>query len=219
MWRRWARTLLRVLVAWGALLAGTLALVWLGIAAAGDAIAAVDRDILRWLHARNHDGLMEACLIVTDLGKPSATVPLAAFASLAFWGANRTRDGLWVFLSWLGAGTAYLVLMPIFERPRPELFVDSTGFGLPSGHAIATLSIALPSAIAAWRAWGPRATPIAVFALGVAFAVGVTRPYIQYHYVSDVLLAWLITAAWVFAVDRLLPPHVIAPRQALQGAR
>jgi len=58
-------------------------------------------------------------------------------------------------------------------------------FSFPSGHAAATLSMALPVSAALPTFPG-------VLVLGLAFMVGLSRPYLGVHYPSDVLTGWLM---------------------------
>ena len=203
-----ARLIAMQTAAWVALTAATWLVVTAAFAAAGEHLQAWDDGAIAWVASHERETLTALSDAVTDLGKPSAAIPLTAFAVLAFFfGVQRQRDAAWILLSCVGAGASYLVLLPIFGRPRPDA-VEVSGLAMPSGHAVATLALALPVAIAAWRAWNRRGLWIGVPALALAILVGVTRPYIQYHYPSDVIVAWALTAVWVFVLDRFaLPPH------------
>lgn len=207
MAKRIARALGTIVAAWVALTAATWVVVTVAFAVPGGPVQAWDQGVIGWVHQHNDDAFVALSHTVTDLGKPSASVPLTTFAVLAFGlGMRRRRDAAWILASCLGAGAAYLVLLPVLDRPRPET-IEVDGLGMPSGHAIATLALALPVAIAAWRAWHWRGLWVGVPAVLLAIVVGVTRPYIQYHYPSDVIVAWAMTVVWVIALDRWLLPR------------
>lgn len=210
----WLRLVAHALVAWVGFTCGTIALVGIVALVAGDQVQRWDEAVLGWLLDIQSPALLELSHVVTDLGKPAAAIPLTVFTLLAFWAAGLRRDSLWLLLSYIGAGSAYLVLLPLFGRPRPDTY-EVTGLALPSGHAVATLALALPAAITAWRTWRWKGMPIVIAGAAIVLLVGVTRPYIHYHYVTDVALAWVMTVAWVFVVDRWvlrreenLPRHV-----------
>jgi len=204
--REWGTTVGKLLGGWIVLVAATGGLLWLVATVTDGAVQAADEWMLRRLHEVAVPWLMETAHAVTMMGKPAAAVPLTVFAVLAFYfGLGRRRDAVWITLSSIGAGSAYLLLLPLVARPRPQLFTDASGLSMPSGHVVAVMSVALPVAVAGWRLWGRRSWPLCALALGVVVAIGLTRPYIQYHWVTDVVVAWSMTAAWVWWVDRALP--------------
>lgn len=205
--REHARTAAEILVGWATLVLVTAGLVWVIFTVGGSAVQAADEWALRQLHEAAVPWLRSASHDITVLGKPSAMVPLTAFAALAFWGLGRPRDALWIVLSSVGAGSAYLVLLPLFDRSRPQMFVDPSGLSLPSGHVVAVFALMVPSAIAGWRHWGRRSWPLATLAVLLVVLISFTRVYIQFHWVSDVLLALVLSAVWVWWLDRTLPRH------------
>lgn len=84
-------------------------------------------------------------------------------------------------------------------RPRPRLPVGCRSlveapdrFSFPSGHAAASLSIALPIVAVL-------STPLSIGLLIVAGLVGLSRCYLGVHYPGDVVIGWLLAgvAAWL----------------------
>jgi undecaprenyl-diphosphatase len=82
------------------------------------------------------------------------------------------------------------VLKRSFSRTRPSLPVGINSliqapdrFSFPSGHATASLAIALPMSLALTG-------PLAFLVLAVGMAVGLTRCYLGVHYPGDVLAGW-----------------------------
>ncbi len=123
---------------------------------------------------------------------------------------RRPADALVAVIVVAGANVTTQLLKALLAHPRVKAAIGGDPLELntfPSGHTTAVASIALAYAFvvpAALR--GLALTLGAAFALAVGYAVVV----IGWHYPSDVLGAYLIAAAWGFAV--LAAGRVIAPR-------
>ena len=90
----------------------------------------------------------------------------------------------------------------LFHTPRPYWFSDSvqaysheTSFGLPSGHAQIAASVWGWLAVEIRRRW---ATIVAIILI---FLIGISRIYLGVHFMTDVLLGWLLGGllVWAFA--------------------
>jgi len=142
---------------------------------------------------------------------------LIAAVLLAAWGHPR-RAGSVVILVSVGS-LVVETLKPIFDRARPialtQLLPRPLSASFPSGHAMAglllfgTLALMLSaSRLPKWaRAWGSIGT------LLVGVSIGLSRVYLQVHYMTDVIGAWLLgttmLATWAVAVliwGRTQPP-------------
>jgi membrane protein DedA with SNARE-associated domain/membrane-associated phospholipid phosphatase len=133
--------------------------------------------------------------VITQLGSAGIVVPLATVSALALAGARRWPE-FWVVL----AGTL-IILLAIndikveVDRPRPDgALIDVSGSSFPSGHAAysvfylwAAATIALRLRPGTGRSTGLIATGIAIPAL-----VGLSRVYLQVHYLSDVSAGWAL---------------------------
>jgi undecaprenyl-diphosphatase len=143
------------------------------------------------------DRLMEW---VTHLGGATLTIAVASGLSLGLVaGMEQTGKEIasLLILSHLGVQ----LLKRTVTRPRPCLPVGPSSliqapdrFSFPSGHAAASLSLALPLAAAA-------PPYIGAFVLTLAGVVGFSRCYLGVHYPGDVIAGWLLvaTAHWTFA--------------------
>ena len=97
----------------------------------------------------------------------------------------------------------------IVERPRPALPWAHVlpDYSFPSGHSMNSFVFYVAIALIVWGAYGRRIGAFALAAaLVVALAIGLSRIYLGYHYLSDVVggfaagLAWLLIVVIAFQV-------------------
>lgn len=153
--------------------------------------------------------------LVTALGSFPAVGTLAAVAVVGLW--IRTRQ-LWtpaILASSVAATAGLVTLLKIaVGRPRPDvgtlLGSPAADYSFPSGHTTnATLLYVLAALLltAGLRpVWRRLAIGAAVL---LALLIGLSRIYLGYHWVTDVLAGWLlavgIIAASYFTARRLGP--------------
>lgn len=141
--------------------------------------------------------------LLTRLGDPPVSIALAGGLALGFAG---DLNGAQYVPAFTLAFSFLLsqVLKRSFSRTRPDLPVGINSliqapdrFSFPSGHATASLSIALPLALVL-----PTVIGLPVLALGMA--VGLTRCYLGVHYPGDVLAGWGLAALSVLLAPAFL---------------
>ncbi len=95
------------------------------------------------------------------------------------------------------------VMKIVVERPRPALPWAQVlpDYSFPSGHTMNSLVFYLAIALILWGLNGRRVGAIAVVvAVLIAVSVGLSRIYLGYHYVSDVVGGFAAGLAWLFFV-------------------
>jgi undecaprenyl-diphosphatase len=163
-------------------------------------IGTFDRWLL-WALARGRRPYLTAFMKgVTRVGDP---VPAIGTAALLFSGLLPGPEGVGrdaAFALALSHGVSQ-VLKRWISRSRPRLpvgfgsLIDPPDrFSFPSGHASATLSLALPLYLALPAFIG---API----LGLAIIIGLSRCYLGVHYPGDVVVGWGIAALSVVLVS------------------
>lgn len=162
-----------------------------------------DRAVLALLEARQSSGLDALAGALDLVGGAYVLLPLALVATAVLWRRHR-RSGVFFALAVLGAMALNGVAKAVFERSRPDRFealVAAVGYAFPSGHTMGSTALAL--ALFCLVRFHARRWQGPALALGVLFAVavGVSRSYLQVHYPSDVIAAWLLSTAWVLGVN------------------
>jgi len=95
----------------------------------------------------------------------------------------------------------------LFHNPRPFWISDQvrnysheTSFGLPSGHAQIAASVWGWLAVEIKKRW------FSILALILIFLIGVSRLYLGVHFLTDVLLGWLLGGLLVWAISAWKKP-------------
>ncbi len=158
----------------------------------GDETAA---EVVEWLHTGFLTSLAKVITFFGSSGFTSALTLVAA--ALLAW---RRR---WVELCVLLAGVTIIQigvteLKDAVARPRPpEPLVSSSGSSFPSAHAahsVIYLWLAV-TIVLRLRPGMARATAVVVAGIVLTALVGLSRVYLQVHYLSDVNAGWALGAA------------------------
>lgn len=161
---------------------------------------------------------VDAAILLTALGAAQVAGGLMLGGAVTL--AMRRRFGYALALVAGGALTYVAVnLAKVAERrPRPaDMLVEVSGYSFPSGHAaysIAWVALALVTARMFPRA--AQRVPIVLVGVLLAVGIGLTRVYLNVHYLSDVLAGWALGGA-VFSVCGLVALAVAFVRN--NGAR
>lgn len=134
---------------------------------------------------------------VTDLANPAPFAVLSiVVTAIAFFMRSR-REAVAVAVLLLGANVSTQILKPILASPRGTLGGYILGpEAFPSGHATASMSLALAAVLVARR----RSRPFAALAGATfAIAVGFSLVAIDAHFPSDVAGGYLMAGGWCFA--------------------
>ena len=111
----------------------------------------------------------------------------------------------------------------LFHNPRPFWISDrvqalshETSFGLPSGHAQVAASVWGWLAVEVKKRW------FSIVAIVIIFLIGVSRLYLGVHFLTDVLLGWLLGgllvwafSAWKEAVGAWLKKQTVSKKLLL----
>ena len=134
--------------------------------------------------------------------------------SKRYWAAFRVA-----FASGVG-GLVVLGLKSLFRRARPlDTLIPAEGYSFPSGHAFASTVFYGMMVYLVWRLTDRTWVRALAAALGpLAFlAVGLSRVYLNVHFLTDVVAGWIAGGAWLVA--SLLIVHLVETRARTREER
>ncbi|MBL8487171.1 MAG: phosphatase PAP2 family protein [Rhodocyclaceae bacterium] len=163
----------------------------------------MDAAWLALMDAWRHPVLTAGLGALTWLGSLAVLLPLALAA-----GARRAADGWrgFAFLpaAVLGAAGVAQLLKRVVDRERPDLFPSLVAMpadaSFPSAHAMQAAAF-----VTAWLLWRGAARRPGLVACGavLVLAVGLSRTYLQVHFLSDVLFGIVAGVAWATLLHAL----------------
>jgi undecaprenyl-diphosphatase len=187
--------------------AGLIAsLVVLGTVAEGvrtQEVFALDTWATPSLHGIASPALDAVMQTLTAIG--SSLVILPGLALVVAWLIRQRRYGALLFMSVATGGSLVLqaTMKLFFQRPRQQLDWAQVlpDYSFPSGHTLNAVVFYVALALILWAVFGRRVGVTAlVVAVVLALGVGISRIYLGYHYLTDVLGAILAGIAWLLVV-------------------
>jgi membrane protein DedA with SNARE-associated domain/membrane-associated phospholipid phosphatase len=173
---------------------------------AGDEGALLDRPLQRFFVAHREAWLTPLMRAATDLGNAAVLAGVVVLAGLVWWARTRGWRPLGLLAAaWLGAWVLSDTVKVLTHRARPpvaQAIGHWTGYAFPSGHATkATATYGMLAALLAATTprWG-RKVAVWTAALLLAGLVGVSRLYLGASWLTDVLGALTLGAAWLFVL-------------------
>jgi membrane-associated phospholipid phosphatase len=206
-----------VLIALGAL--GLLVLVRL-LAFDVPAGRRVDARVLEGFAGLDRPAIHAPLYALANLASPKPFVLLALVLVAIALVRRRPRTALAVGLAMVLANLSTQFLKPALATPRFARLPGGEQIGTaswPSGHATASMTLALAAVIvvpARWRPWAAAA--------GAAFTVAVSFSFLilHWHFASDVAGGYLVAAMWaVLGVAAILLVEGRRPTQASERVR
>lgn len=158
----------------------------------------VDEAILRHVYSWSNPSLDAFVVATTDLGYVWWVGLITIIILLLCIKHRQYTSALIALVGVAGSALINLLLKLIFQRDRPQLWerlVTENSYSFPSGHAMASASLAVVLIVLLWPTkWRPLAVLVG---LAYMLYVGFTRLYLGVHYPSDILAGWLVAGAWV----------------------
>ena len=173
----------------------------------------IDEAILRGINTYESPALDNFVIGATDLGYVWWVGFMTIVLLLTCVKYKHYVSALIALTGVAGSALINLVLKAIFQRDRPELWerlVTENSFSFPSGHAMASASLAAVIVVLLWPTkW--RWVAVAGGLLYMIF-IGFTRIYLGVHYPTDVVAGWLVAIAWV-GLSTIIIKRIIVKNQ------
>lgn len=158
----------------------------------------------------------EVMLNITLLGQKQVLLPLiiTVFLGLFLWKRKRAAYHI-LALGILAAGSVY-VLKNLLQSPRPwGIFHSPETYSMPSGHATLSATLFMGVAFLIASAVKPAYRwPLYILALTIAFLIALSRLYLGAHWFTDVITAWLLSAAIIMVIIISYRRYAEKPPQA-----
>jgi membrane-associated phospholipid phosphatase len=166
-------------------------------------VFALDTWATPFLHGLASPDLNALMGALTNIGSSLVIVPLfVAVTAVLLW---KRRYGAAAFLGLASGGALVLnaTMKVFFERPRPKLAWARVlpDYSFPSGHTMNAVVFYIALALIVWSVFGRRVGLVALtLAVVLALGVGVSRIYLGYHYLTDVVGGLMAGVAWLLVV-------------------
>jgi membrane-associated phospholipid phosphatase len=170
-----------------------------------DGILPFDKPLLLWAHSLATPAVDQFFVTISDIGYRYGVVPVNIAILCYLVLRKRYREGLFWALATGGSALLNLGVKAHFARARPDFWeqvVTETSFSFPSGHAMASATLAAALILLTWR--GRWHWPALVLMPAFALTVGIARVYLGVHYPSDILAGFTVAVAWVFGMHSVV---------------
>jgi undecaprenyl-diphosphatase len=164
-----------------------------------------ERAMLRWFHAQQLPGWLDAVVLQIPLTGTNLTI-LPAILVIGWWLWKRARrpvEALQLFVVSIGSLSLNPTMKYMLGRDRPDLFPRRGMYNwasYPSGHSILTVALYFTAALMLYRERGWR-WPFVVAAL-VFLANAYSRLYLAVHWPTDIVGGLLIGLVWLIGTWR-----------------
>lgn len=167
-----------------------------------------------YFHEHASPALMWLFSAISGLGELYVILAVALAVGWKLWRFKRWRSLIVWAIALAGSGIINPVLKNIFRVPRPGeylfwVFKENSGYSFPSGHtmAVSIAAGALALVLARELKWpAARRWTAAAAVAGISLLEAFALLYVGVHYLTDVLGALAVSAAWLGAVRLMLPP-------------
>ena len=168
-----------------------------------DRLTQIDGSFASWLHVHITPNAVAYFKAASFVGSPTVVGVVGILAALGLGVKRQWRSFIALIAAFLGSGAINWSIKQLIQRPRPEYSfanVHDASFSFPSGHAMGSL---VAYGIVAYMLIrycqpGPRLRKIIIaFTVALVFAIGLSRLYLEVHYLSDVIAGYLAGAVWL----------------------
>lgn len=168
-----------------------------------DRLTGIDTAFANWLHSQITRRATSVFKGISFLGSPQVVGTVGAVAAIALLIERQWGRALGLLAAFVGTGAINWAIKVVVRRPRPEYSfanVHDASFSFPSGHAMGSLVAygILAYLLISSRTPNLRARRAVIAATAtLVLAIGVSRLYLEVHYLSDVIGGYLAGVIWL----------------------
>jgi membrane-associated phospholipid phosphatase len=168
----------------------------------------LDERVLTWFVEHRNGWASGFAIVLAWAGGTAAMTVLALTAALALAYLGQWRQASVIIGASGGAGLMVLGFKNLYDRQRPprlDQVIHYQGHALPSGHALGSIVvIGVVTAVLLPALSRPARAPLLAGAAVLVLGIGWCRLYLAAHWLTDVLVGWLLGGAWLaFALTAL----------------
>jgi len=191
-----------------------------------DSIVYVDKIIANLMLSWRTVELNKFFTWITYLGKGEIVIAFLITTTILLLLYKKFGELITLYISWVGSVIFIFLGKIAFHRPRPEmaLYYEPT-FSFPSGHATIAVSFYGFIAYLLMRQIKDFKIKINIFFATtiLVLLIGISRIYLDEHYLSDVYAGYLLGTLWVIVAIALLKwisfKDIFAPRAPFRYAK
>ena len=171
-----------------------------------ETIISIDQYTNILLYSLRHPLAIKIFNIITLLGESWTIIIFVLITSITLYTANKKWQiiGLWLTV---GGSVGFTFLAKIFfDRPRPiSALIIETSPSFPSAHAAVAISFYGFILYLLFKKMNKKRDQIlvALFGLILIALIGFSRLYLGVHYLSDVLIGYLVGLLWLIIGTKL----------------
>ncbi|BAQ61583.1 membrane-associated phospholipid phosphatase [Geminocystis sp. NIES-3708] len=194
------------IIIWGLVLPlVTFLILALNIISLKDSNFSWDILILSHIHKSSQPFLDNFASVLTNFGGFRLILLLITPIILLLLFLRKKGSLTYLTISIFSSAIVNFIIKIIFHRPRPHLWESGypfpSDFSFPSGHAMASMTLALTILVIFWDSFK---NPLILILAGIyVISIAWTRLYLGVHFPSDILGGWLLAIAWTTLVTFL----------------
>lgn len=169
----------------------------------GDDLSAYDPSVTIWMVASRRGWLTAAAWIATHLGGAASLTLITVLAAAALIWSGRRRHAVVLVAAMVSSSLVTVALKLFFARERPSIELllgdPASTYSFPSGHSFnsAVMAGTLAGLVVFSQASRRRKVMAGALAVLAVATIGLSRVYLAYHWLTDVLAGWSLAVAWL----------------------
>ena len=161
----------------------------------------MDQNVLHFFVQNRTEWLTFLMLVITYLGSYVIVIGTTILSSISFFIHKHIKRILPLIVSVTGSAITVFLIKNIFNTARPiseAIYLESSP-AFPSGHAASAIALYGFLLYTAYKhAHHPLKNPLIYFLFILIILIGLSRLYLGVHYLSDVLVGYLVGSFWLW---------------------